>query len=558
MAETVPVKLIIIGGVAGGASAAARARRCNEAAEIILFEKDEHVSFANCGLPYYIGEEIFEREKLLVATPELFKQRFNIDVRTKHLVQSINLDRKTVAVLNRVTGETFEESWDRLILSPGAAPIVPPLPGINAENVFTLRNLNDADTIKNYIKQNQCQSAVVVGAGFIGLEMVEQLHRLNISTELVELQQQVLPPLDSEMARLIQDELTAHGVNVHLGTALEKVTVEGSAAVGVELGNGKSLNADLVILGIGVAPAIALAKDSGIEIGNFGGIAVNEYMQTSHPDVYAVGDAVEYRHGVLNHPLRIPLAGPANRAGRIAGQHAVTSNADPMVSPVGTAIVRVFGLTAAMTGLSKKFAEKAKRTNRSVIVVPKHHAGYFPGAESLFLKLTYDPETEQVLGAQAVGREGVDKRIDVIATVLKFRGTIRDLAGLDLAYAPPFGSAKDPVHIAAFVASNDLDSLTSIIEVDADLSEFQILDVRSVKEVETFRFPEIVHIPVDELRQRLDELDASQPIVTVCHTGLRAYVAARILKQSGFKNVQNLTGGMLMQRYVRPDLFPQS
>ncbi|MFK7778006.1 MAG: FAD-dependent oxidoreductase [Gimesia sp.] len=555
MAETKAVKVIIVGGVAGGASAAARARRCNETAEIILFEKDEYVSFANCGLPYYIGEEIVERNKLLVATPELFKQRFNIDVRTKHLVQSIDLEHKTVAVLNRVTGETSEESWDRLILSPGAAPIVPPLPGIDAENVFSLRNLNDADLIKDYIKQNNCQQAVVVGAGFIGLEMVEQLHRLNISTELVELQQQVLPPLDPEMAHLIQDELTAHGVNVHLGSALEKINVEGATAVGVDLGNGSSLDADIVILGIGVSPAIRLAKEAGIEIGNFGGIAVNEFMQTSHSHVYAAGDAVEYRHGVLNHPLRIPLAGPANRAGRIAGQHAVTSNADPMISPVGTAIVRVFGLTAAMTGLSKKIAEKSKRTNRSVIVIPKHHAGYFPGAESLFLKLTYDPETERVLGAQAIGREGVDKRIDVIATALKFQGTIRDLAGLDLAYAPPFGSAKDPIHMAAFVAGNDLDSLASIIEVDADLSGFQILDVRSVKEVETFRLPEITHIPVDELRQRLNELNPTQPIVTVCHTGLRAYIAARILKQSGFKNVHNLTGGMLMQRHARPDLI---
>jgi len=555
MSDTDAVKVVIVGGVAGGASAAARARRCHEGAEIVLFEKDEYVSFANCGLPYFIGEEIVERQKLIVATPELFKQRFNIDVRTKHLVQSIDYERKTVSVLNQQTGEQLEESWDRLILSMGAAPIVPPLPGIDASNVFTLRNLNDADLIKDFIKQNHCQRAVVVGAGFIGLEMVEQLHRLNISTELVELQQQVLPPLDPEMARLIQNELTAHGVKVHLGTAVEKVTVEGTAAVGVELGNGISLAADVVILGIGVAPAIGLAKAAGIEIGNFGGISVNEFMQTSRPDVYAVGDAVEYMHGVLDHPLRIPLAGPANRAGRISGQHAVTSNADAMVSPVGTAIVRVFGLTAAMTGLNKKFAEKSQRKNRSVIVIPKHHAGYFPGAESLFFKLTYDPETEQILGAQAVGREGVDKRIDVIATALKFRGSIRDLAGLDLAYAPPFGSAKDPIHMAAFVACNDLDSLTSIVEVDADLSGFQILDVRSLKEVETFCFPEITHIPVDELRSRLHELDASQPIITVCHTGLRAYIAARILKQSGFKNVQNLTGGMLMQRHARPELF---
>ncbi|WP_339733660.1 FAD-dependent oxidoreductase [uncultured Gimesia sp.] len=555
MSNTEAIKVIIVGGVAGGASAAARARRCHEAAEIILFEKDEYVSFANCGLPYYIGEEIAERNKLIVATPELFKNRFNIDVRTRHLVQSIDQEQKTVSVLNQETGAQTEESWDRLILSMGAAPLVPPLPGIDADNVFTLRNLNDADAIKEYIKQHNCQRAVVVGAGFIGLEMVEQLHRLKIETELVELQPQVLPPLDPEMARLIQNELTAHDVKVHLGTAVEAVNVEDSKAVGVELDNGTSLAADIVILGIGVAPAIELAKAAGIEIGNFGGIAVDEFMQTSHPHIYAVGDAVEYMHGVLEHPLRVPLAGPANRAGRIAGQHAVTANADSMIAPMGTAIVRVFGLTAAVTGLSKKSAEKSHRKNRSVIVVPKHHAGYFPGAESLFFKLTYDPETERILGAQAVGREGVDKRIDVIATTLKFKGTIRDLAGLDLAYAPPFGSAKDPIHMAAFVAGNDLDSLTSIVEVDADFAGYQILDVRSQKEVDTFRFQEITHIPVDELRSRLHELDASQPIITVCHTGLRAYIAARILKQSGFKNVQNLTGGMLMQRHARPELF---
>lgn len=555
MSDTEAVKVIIVGGVAGGASAAARARRCHEGAEIILFEKDEYVSFANCGLPYYIGEEIVERSKLLVATPELFKNRFNIDVRTRHLVQSIDVENKTVSVLNRETGAQSEETWDRLILSMGATPLVPPLPGIDADNVFTLRNLNDADTIKEYIKQHNCRRAVVVGAGFIGLEMVEQLHRLQIETELVELQSQVLPPLDPEMARLVQNELTAHDVKVHLGTALEAVNVEDSKAVGVKLGNGTAIAADIVILGIGVAPAIGLAKAAGIEIGDRGGIAVNEFMQTSHPHIYAVGDAVEYTHGVLEQPQRIPLAGPANRAGRISGQHAVTANAHAMISPVGTAIVRVFGLTAAMTGLSKKAAEKSQRNNRSVIVVPKQHAGYFPGAESLFLKLTYDPDTEQILGAQAVGREGIDKRIDVIATALKFKGTIRDLTGLDLAYAPPFGSAKDPIHMAAFVASNDLDSLTSIVEVDADLSGYQILDVRSQKEVDTFCFSEITHIPVDELRGRLHELDTSLPIITVCHTGLRAYIAARILKQSGFKNVQNLTGGMLMQRYARPELF---
>lgn len=555
MSESESVRVIIVGGVAGGASAAARARRCNERAEILLFEKDEYVSFANCGLPYFIGEEIAERNKLLVATPELFKKRFNIDVRTRHLVQSINVEQKTVSVLNRDSGEETEEPWDRLILSTGAAPIIPPLPGIDAENVFTLRNLNDADHIKSYIEQHNCRRAVVVGAGFIGLEMVEQLHRLNIDTDLVELQSQVLPLLDPEMARFVQNELTDHDIKLHLGTALEKIQTTDGQASGVELGNGTAIETDIVILGIGVAPAIELAKAAGIEIGVSGAIAVNDFMQTSHPDIYAVGDAIQYQHGVLDEPQRIPLAGPANRAGRIAGQHATTAAADPMISPMGTAIVRVFGLTAAITGLSKKSAARSQRNSRSVIVVGKHHAGYFPGAQQLFLKLTYDPETGQILGGQAVGREGVDKRIDVIATALKFKGTVSDLAGVDLSYAPPFGSAKDPIHMAAFVACNDLDELTRIVEVDADLSDYQILDVRSKQEVDNFRFPEITHIPVDELRGRLDEIDASRPIVTVCHSGMRAYIAARILQQSGFESVHNLTGGMLLQRYARPELF---
>ncbi|QDT25459.1 Coenzyme A disulfide reductase [Gimesia panareensis] len=555
MSESQGARIIVVGGVAGGASAAARARRCNERAEIILFEKDEYVSFANCGLPYFIGDEIIERNKLLVATPELFKKRFNIDVRTRHLVQSINVDNKTVSVLNRESGEETEEIWDRLILSTGAAPITPPIPGIDAGNVFTLRNLNDADAIKAFITEHNCKKAVVVGAGFIGLEMVEQLHHLKLESELVELQPQVLPPLDPELARLVQNELTDHDIKVHLGTALEKIQVENGNATGVELGNGTQIDTDVVILGIGVSPAIELAKAAGIEIGVCGGIAVNEFMQTSHPEVYAVGDAIDYQHGVLEAPQRIPLAGPANRAGRIAGQHAASDTADPMISPMGTAIVRVFGLTAAITGLSKKSAERNQRQNRSIIVVGKHHAGYFPGAQQLFLKLTYDPETGRILGAQSVGREGVDKRIDVIATALKFKGTVRDLTGVDLCYAPPFGSAKDPIHMAAFVACNDLDELTRIKEVDADLSGFQIVDVRSQQEVDTFRFPDITHIPVDELRGRLHEVDASRPIITVCHTGMRAYVAARILQQSGFENVHNLTGGMLMQRYARPELF---
>lgn len=545
--------IVIVGGVAGGASAATRARRCNENARIIIYERDEHVSFANCGLPYYIGGEIQERDKLLVAKPELFRNRFNIEVNTRHEVTAIDPDAKTVAVRDLEGNTESVQHWDRLILTPGAAPIVPPIAGIDAANVFALRNLADTDAIKNFITDQKPQRAVVVGAGFIGLEMVEQLHALGIETHLVELQEQVLPPLDQEMAHLVEEELACHDVGLHLGDGIAGLQVTDGLATAVELNSGTQLPADLVILGIGVRPNVGLAQEAGLELGPTGGIAVNEFLQTSNPDIYAAGDAVEYQHGVLDQPMRIPLAGPANRAGRIAGEHAATGKSAAMSPPMGTAVVRVFNLTAAMTGLSTKFANRMQLRNRSVIVAPKQHAGYYPGAETLILKLTYDPETERVLGAQAVGREGVDKRIDVIATALHFHGTIRDLAGVDLAYAPPFGAAKDPVHMAAFAAGNDLDNLTPIAEIDANLSGQQIVDVRSAEEVARFRLPDSEHIPLHELRDRLGELDPSAPTITVCHSGVRAHVAARILKQSGFTNVSNLTGAMHMRRHATPE-----
>lgn len=552
MAENSDFTIVVIGGVAGGASAATRARRCNENARIIIFERDDHVSFANCGLPYYIGGEIEDREKLLVAKPELFRDRFRIDVHTRHEVTQIDPAAKTVTVRDLDAGTESVQNWDRLILTPGASPIVPPIEGIDAANVFVLRNLADTDAIKQFVATHQPQRAVVVGAGFIGLEMVEQLQRIGIKTDLVELQEQVLPPLDAEMAHLVEEELAAHDVSLHLGDGIAGLDVEGENATAVELNSGTKLPADLVILGIGVRPNVELAKQAGLDLGPTGGITVNEFLQTSHADIYAAGDAIEYHHGVLDQPMRIPLAGPANRAGRIAGEHAATGKSAPMAPPMGTAIVRVFGITAALTGLTTEFGNRMQRPSRSVLVAPKHHAGYFPGAETLTLKLTYDPDSERVLGAQAVGRAGIDKRIDVIATALHFQGTIRDLAGLDLAYAPPFGSAKDPVHMAAFVACNDLDSVTAITEVDADLSGKQIVDVRSAAELAQFRLPEIKHIPLHELRDRLGELDPTAPTVTLCHSGMRAHIAARILKQHGFPNVSNLTGGMHMRQHATP------
>ncbi|MEZ6047421.1 MAG: FAD-dependent oxidoreductase [Planctomycetaceae bacterium] len=546
-------KIVIVGGVAGGASAAARARRCNETAEIIMFEKDRYVSFANCGLPYHIGDEIEDREKLLVATPELFQKRFQIQAKTRHEVLSIDKAHKSVRVKNLDTGEEFDQAYDKLILSPGAAPIVPPIEGVHSENVFSLRNIEDMDRIKQKLTSGladkSIKRAVVVGAGFIGLEMVEQLHHLGIEVSLVELAPQVLPPLDVEMAKLIEQELTRHNIKLHLGDGIAGLELSGNCAVGVKLNSGNVIATDIVILGIGVRPNNGLAKEIDLGIGATGGIQVNEYMQTTDPDIYAVGDVAEYEHALLGESMRIPLAGPANRAGRIAGEHAATDNSPAMGAVMGTAIVRVFELGAGMTGLSEKLAARYNRSAKAVIIQAGHHAGYFPGARSITLKLVYDPTTGLVLGAQAVGAEGIDKRIDVIATALKFKATVEDLTELDLAYAPPYGSAKDPVHIAAYAAQNDLRGLAPIIAPDADLSGKQVVDVRTAKEQE--KFPEVAgahKIEVDVLRDHLNELDPTQPTVVICHSAKRGHVGTRILMGHGFKDVSNLTGGMSIRK----------
>lgn len=551
--------IVIVGGVAGGASAAARARRCNENARIIMFERDPHVSFANCGLPYYIGGEIDQRDKLLIGRPELFRRRFNIEVHTRHEVTEIDRERRVVKVHDLEAGQTREESYDRLILAPGASPITPPIPGVDAGNVFVLRNLEDMDRIAACITERPVRRAVVVGAGFIGLEMVEQLHARNIEVALVELAPQVLGPLDAEMAHLIQAELEAKNIELHLGAGLEALDVSdasessGAIATAVRLSDGQVIETDMVVLGIGVRPNTGLAKAAGLDIGEGGGIAVNEFMQTSDPAIYAAGDAVEYMHGVLGKPMRVALGGPANRAGRIAGQHAAADSAPAMRPVLGTSIVRVFGKTAAMTGLGMKLARRLGIPCSAVIITAGDHAGYYPGAEPMQLKLIYDPGDGKILGAQVVGGAGVDKRIDVIATAISFGGSVRDLAGVDLSYAPPFSSAKDPVHMAAFAASNDLDGLSPMMDIDADLDGAQIVDVRTEAEVARFALPGAIHIVVEDLRERLGELDPDRPTVTVCHSGLRAHVAARILMQHGFGNVRNLTGGMLMRQHARPD-----
>ncbi|QDT63557.1 FAD-dependent oxidoreductase [Calycomorphotria hydatis] len=549
MTESQPLRILIVGGVAGGASAAARARRCNEQAEIILFEKGPYVSFANCGLPYHIGGEIEERDDLLVATPELFRNRFQIDVRTQHEVTEIDRESSVIRGRNLATGETFEEPYDKLILSTGSQPIVPPFARDRAENLFTLWTIPDMDRILSEIKSSQPKSAVVVGAGFIGLEVVEQLHRLGLDVTLIERAPHVLPPLDTEMALLVENELKSHGVKVITNNGIADVQVDNNRATGVLLDDGSTADADFFILAIGVSPRNELAKNADLKIGATGGVTVDEHQLTSDPNIYAVGDVAEYTHAVTQQSQRVPLAGPANRSGRIAGEHAATGRSEPMAPVLGTAIVRVFDLDIGMTGLSVDLLQSMGRKPRYAIIQAPHHAGYFPGAKNLTLKLIYEASSGVVLGAQVVGQGGVDKRIDVIATAIRFVATVHDLAGVDLAYAPPFGSAKDPIHMAAFAAENDLAGKPELISPDADLQDYQVVDVRSAAELE--RLPMVAgghHIPLDDLRSRLSELDPEKPTVAICHSAKRAHVAASILRGNGFEDVYNLTGGMSIRR----------
>jgi len=549
-----PLRIVIVGGVAGGASAATRARRCNEGAEIILLEKDDFVSFANCGMPYHIGGEIPERGKLLVATKELLERRFRLEVRTRSEAIRIDRSTKTIVVKRLDDGTEYGLPYDKLILSPGAAPFVPSIEGTNAKGVYTLRNIADMDQIRAAVDAaaKSAQKAVVVGAGFIGLEMAEQLVVRGFTTTLAELLPQVLPPMDPEMVVPLQQELASRGVQLQLGDGIKRIAADAAGnAIGVELQSGKVLEGSVVILGMGVRPNTKLAVDAGLNIGKTGGISTNASLQTSDPDIYAVGDACEYVYAPTGEQMRVALAGPANRAGRLAGEHAATGQCAPTSPVMGTAVVRVFEQTAAMTGLSAKAATRSGVNFRSVTIIAGQHAGYFPGASPITLKLLYCPESGRVLGAQATGKDGVDKRIDVIATAMAFKATVRDLTGLDLSYAPPYGSAKDPVHQAAFTACNQMDGLGEVLDADADLTGYQVVDVRTAAEIAKAPLtgcPSFVAIPVDELRQRLNELDPSKPTVVSCGVGIRGHVAERILMQHGFSKVWNLSGGATMRR----------
>jgi len=541
-------RILIIGGVAGGASAATRARRSNEKASIVMLEKDAYVSFANCGLPYHIGGVIQDRAKLLVAKPEMFRSRFAIDVRVRHEALSIDRVGKRVRIRDHIKGVEYDESYDKLILAPGAAPLVPNLPGVRAPGVHSLRNIEDMDRILADLPG--VRRAAVVGAGFIGLEVAEQLRERGIEVALADRNPQVLPPLDPEMAERLRRELLTHGVKVHLGSGLAAIETRADGrASGVRLENGTVISADLVILGLGVRPSNRLAVEAGLDIGSTGGIRTDDYQRTSDNDIYAVGDAAEYALGITGGRGRIPLAGMANRTGRLAGEHAATGDAARAPAAWGTAILKVFGLAAGLTGDSIKSAKARGVNARAVHITANHHAGYYPGAKSLTFKLIYEAGTGRILGAQAFGAAGVDKRLDIIATLLHFRGTVADLAQVDLAYAPPFGSAKDAVHMAAFAALNDLEGKAPLVSADADLSGFQVVDVRDADERAELALagaPHALALPLHELRARVGELDRSRPTVVACHSGLRSHVATRLLRELGF-DARNLSGAAFVR-----------
>ena len=565
-------RIVIVGGVAGGASAAARARRLCEQCEIIVIERGPHVSFANCGLPYFVGGEIIEQDSLLLQTPETLRARFNLDVRVSTEVVAVDRARQIVKVRELASGQEYEQSYDTLVLSTGASPLKPPIPGIERAGHFTVRNIPDVERIMAWIKDCRACRAVVVGGGYIGLEMAEQLKHRGLGVTVVEALPQVMAPLDPEMAAWLHAELKANGVALHLGDSVAAFEApqpgETARASVVVLKSGKRIEADTVVLGLGVRPETSLAKNAGLELGSLGGIRVNDHMQTSDAKIYAVGDAVEVRDRVTGAWGIIPLAGPANRQGRIAADN-IFGRPSRYESTQGTAILRLFKLSAGCTGANEKSLRKAGIAYQALHLHPGSHAGYYPGAEPIAMKVLFAPDNGKLLGAQAVGHDGVDKRIDVFATAIKGNMTVNDLAELELAYAPPFGSAKDPINMAGMAAQNVLagdvklaqwdeisgdgrsrreSALTSPGEKASGLTsaatgeeEFTVLDVRRPDERAKGFIPDSLHIPLDELRARMNELPRDGEIIVHCQSGQRSYFACRILSQHGFR-VRNLTG----------------
>lgn len=539
------MKYIIVGAVAGGASTAARLRRLDEKADILLFEKGEYISYANCGLPYYIGDVIKDRNALFVQTAAAFNQRFNIDVRTRTEVISINATEKTIVAKNQITGEEYTESYNKLVLSPGAEPVRPPLPGIMNEGIFTLRNVNDTDYIKKFVQQKEVKKAVVIGAGFIGLEMAENLHELGLQVSIVEMANQVLVPVDYPIAAILQQHIRTKGVELLLNTAVAGFE-RTETGLKVQLKSGNTIDADVVILSIGVKPDTKLAINAGLKIGEARGIWVNEFLQTSDPDIYAVGDAIEFENPITHQAMITYLAGPANKQGRICANNIALGNKHRYHGAINTAIVKVFDMTVATAGTAVKYLKSAGINH---IVSTTHngsHAGYFPGAKQMSIQIAFSPENGRLLSAQIAGFDGVDKRIDILASVIKRNSDINELTEFEHAYAPPYSSAKDPVNIAAFAAENILLEKSKLFywnELDSLATEAVLLDVRTPKEVNEGIIPNALHIPVDELRSRLSEIPTQRPIYIYCAAGLRGYLAQRILLQHDFSQVFNLSGG---------------
>lgn len=542
-------RILIVGGVAGGASCAARSRRLSEEAEIIIFDRGPFVSFANCGLPYYVGDVITDEKKLLVANTDLFKQRFNIEVRLNNEVLSIDRENRQITVKDLENEKIYTESYDALVLSPGASPIRPPLPGIDLPGIFALRTIPDSRRIRDWIQEHQVKEAVIVGGGFIGLEMTENLVHRGISVTLLERLPQVMPPLDAEMVVPIYDRLKRHGVQVSLGDGVTRFDSQGDR-LQITTESGQQYNADLVILAIGVRPETKLARDANLDLGDRGGFRVNEQMQTNDPHIWAVGDAVEVRDYVTGEWTLIPLAGPANRQGRIAAD-AIAGREMKFRGVQGTSVCGLFDLVVASTGASEKTLQRLNIPYEKIYLHPGHHVGYFPGAKPIDMKLLFSPEDGRILGAQAAGSQGVEKRIDVIAMALQRQATVFDLEEAELCYAPQFGAAKDPVNFAGAIAANHLRGDAPVVQWDAvDWDRGIVLDVRETGEFEAGHVPGALHIPLGQLRSRLDELPQDRDIYVYCQVGQRAYYGTRALRLSGYRAF-NLTGGFKTYNSVK-------
>ena len=554
------MKYVIIGGVAGGATAAARIRRMSETAEIILLEKGAHISYANCGLPYYIGGTITDREKLFVQTPKAFGHRLNIDVRINSEVTAIHPEEKIIEI-QRSTGEHYTETYDKLLLSPGASPVCPPLPGIDLPGIFTLRNVADTDKIKSFVTNRQVKHAVIIGGGFIGLEMAENLHALGAEVAVVEMGNQVMAPIDIPMASLVHQHLVDKGVKLYLQEAVTAFEQNGDSLT-VRFKSGKSLDADMVLLSIGVRPNTVLAEHAGLKTGAARGIFVDQYLQTSAPDIYAVGDAIEYPHPITGKPWLNYLAGPANRQARIVADNMVNGNHVAYEGSIGTAIAKVFDLTVATTGLPGKRLIQEGIDYKTITIHPNSHAGYYPEATPLSIKITFSPQDGKLYGAQIVGIDGVDKRIDEFAFAIKQNKTIYDLMALEHAYAPPYSSAKDPVAIAAYAAENLINGKMTPLywrELrDTDLSTVTLVDVRTAIEYSLGNIPGSVNIPLDDIRDRMNEIPKDKPVYLYCGVGLRGYLASNVLKAHGFADVRNLIGGCKIYFAATKDYTPQA